>query len=483
MSRSLTKKFNGLQMRLSGSNARFYAFAAFMTLVFFTGGSSRDDVQSLVLLRPLAVLFVVYALLCANHAHLRGRLFPLYIALAFASLMILQLIPLPPSLWTALPERQIFSNIADLAGIEQLWRPLTLSPSRTLNSLFALAIPIAAMMLYLNLEADRRNQAITIIICFTGFSAFWATFQLAGPPQGPLYFYNITNDGSAVGLFANRNHQAVLLAAAIIMLGWYGPRHSPAARLAVLKFYSSIAAIFVLVPLIFITGSRAGLLLMAPALIAALIMVYFGRFTVESQKASQPPRSQKKRSSSQQIILGASVCAVFLIAALSVLFSRSLAFDRLIGRSAVEELRVQLIPTFIEMIGDYFPAGSGFGSFEYVYRIYEPQELLNPSYLNQAHNDWAQLIIEGGLPAIAIGILALAWAGFQFFRLAKNWNRQRYSKHAAAMALAVMALFLAGSVGDYPLRVPSLITVFAVMACVFRDNISPDKQEEIFIKI
>lgn len=471
MSTNVTKKTGHFRERLSGNNARFYAFAAFLTFVFFTGGSSRDDVQSLVFLRPLAVLFGAYALTCMNYGAWKGRMFPLYIALALAGLMIFQLIPLSPTLWTALPGRQIFADIANLAGIEQPWRPLTLSPSRTLNSLFSLTVPIAAIMLYLNLDEKRRKQAIAVIIILAGISALWAAFQLTGSARGPLYLYNITNNGAAVGLFANRNHQAVLLAATIVMLGWYGASHAVTAKLASLKFTSSIAGIFALVPLIFITGSRAGLILMAPALIAAMVLIYFGRYTIESQQTVKGNRAKKKLLTSRQTILFVSVALVITMAALSIYFSRSLALDRLFGRAEVEELRGQLVPILTKMMGDYFPWGSGFGSFEYVYRIYEPQELLNPSYLNQAHNDWLQFPIEGGLPAITIAAAAFGWATIQFFTLAKNWRDSRYTKYTAVMAATVMLLFLAGSIGDYPLRMPSLIAVFGITACILRDTL------------
>ena len=472
MPRNVTKIFARLRDRLSASNARFYAFAAFLTLVFFMGGSSRDDVQSLVFLRPLAVLFGAYALTCMDRDAWKGRTFPLYIALALAGLMIFQLIPLPPHVWTALPGRQIFADIADLAGIKQPWRPLTLSPSRTLNSLFSLAIPISAMMLYLNLDARHRKQAITVIITLSGISAFWATLQLTGSARGPLYLYDITNNGQAVGLFANRNHQAVLLAATIVMLGWYGASHATAAKLSALKFYSSIAAIFVIIPLIFITGSRAGLILMAPALVTAAILMYFGRYMIEAQPSVKNRHTRTKRLTSRQIILFSSIVLVVIMGGLSLYFARSLAFDRLFGRADVEELRSQLVPILTRMIGDYFPWGTGFGSFEHVYRIYEPLELLNPTYLNQAHNDWLQFPIEGGLPAILIAFVAAIWAAIQISKLAKNWHYSRYTKYNAIMAAMVMLIFLVGSLGDYPLRVPALVALFAVIACVFSDSLN-----------
>lgn len=482
MSKKFKRKLGRLGGKLSGSSARFYAFAIFLALVFFMGGSSRDDVQSLVLLRPLAVLFGAYALTCVDRGAWKSRTFPLYIALALAGLMVLQLIPLPPNVWTSLPGRQIFADIADLAGIEQPWRPLTLSPSRTLNSLFSLTIPISAMMLYLNLDKQHRKQAVAVIITLAGISAFWAAFQLAGSARGPLYLYNITNHGVAVGLFANRNHQAVLMAATIVMLGWYGASHPITAKLSALKFYVSIAAIFVIVPLIFITGSRAGLILMAPALVAAIILIYFGRYTIERQSSAIGHRAKQKWFTSRQAILFSSIALIVTMAGLSVYFARSLAFDRLFDSGDVEELRSQLVPILTKMMGDYFPWGSGFGSFEHVYRIYEPQELLNPSYLNQAHNDWLQFPIEGGLPAMLIAIVAAIWIIKQIFRLARNWSYSRYTKYSMIMCAMVLLIFLVGSLGDYPIRVPSLIALFAVIACILVDNMNDVKRNTLRVK-
>tara|TARA_R110000772_G_scaffold40132_17_gene94014 strand:- start:153 stop:1607 length:1455 start_codon:yes stop_codon:yes gene_type:complete len=473
MNKALKSKLNRISKSLLGSDSCFYAFAAFMTLVFFAGGSSRDDVQSLVILRPMAVLFGAYALTCRTREHWKGRLFPLYITIALLILMVLQSIPLPPSIWTELPGRGMFADIADLAGIEQPWRPLTLTPSRTLNSLFSLAVPITAIMLYLNLDKVRRTQAIAVIIVLAAVSAAWAALQLAGPARGPLYLYNITNNGTAVGLFANRNHQAIMLASTITLLGWYAASNAPTMRLATIKFYISISGILVIVPLIFVTGSRAGLVLMVPALVLAMILIYNGRYRPETPPTRQKERGKKKRRFSlRQLILAGSVTVVLIISALSISLSRSLAFDRLFGNSQLGELRLMLLPTLFKMIADYLPWGSGFGSFEHVYKVYEPDELLNPSYLNQAHNDWLQLPIEGGAPVLLIGGAVIIWFLAKLIVLAKNWRSSHFTKYTALTAGFVMLCFLAGSVGDYPLRVPSLIAVFVVLACVFNDAIA-----------
>ncbi|WP_422345154.1 O-antigen ligase family protein [Parasphingorhabdus sp.] len=469
-----------IQKRLSEPDFRFYAFVAFMVIVFFTGGGSRDDVQSLILLRPVAFLFCAYALTVVAPGQWQGRRFPLYIVGALMALMILQLIPLPPSLWTELPGRQIFADIATIAGIDQPWRPLTMSPSKTLNSLFSMVVPAAAMMLYLNLDREYRRYALPVLLVLCSISALWAVFQLVGPARGPLYLYRITNFGSGVGLFANRNHQVVLLASAIAMFGWYAASLKPSAKFSVLKYYGSIAAIFVLVPLIFITGSRAGLLLMVPGLVFALFFLYFGRFNSEAISSGKSSgRSKIGPFTRRQVILVVGIGATLGLSILSVLLSRSLAYDRLFGGGELVELRLQLLPTLFKMTEDFFLWGIGFGSFEHVYKIYEPLELLRPNYLNQAHNDWLQYPMEGGLPAVLIFLCALGWVSTRLISLARNWRESGFTKYRAVMSFAVILFCLAASIGDYPLRVPSIMAIFALLICVFSDSVDSVQRHDI----
>ncbi len=463
---------NSLQRTLSGPEAHFYAFATFFAIVFFTGGGSRGDIQSLLILRPLAILFCAYALVVKTPSQWLSRKFPLYITAALLSLMILQLIPLPPSLWMELPGRQIFADIADFAGIEQPRRPLSLSPSRTINSLFSLAVPIAAMLLYLNLNREYRRQAIPVIIVLCVISAALAILQLMGSSRGPLYLYKITNSGYAVGLFANRNHQAIMLASGIAMLGWYAASLRPSAKHAMLKFYGSLAIILVFVPLIFVTGSRAGLILTLPALILAFSLIYFGDYRLQrSHRVNGSRNSKAKLPSGRRIILLISMIVTALIVGSAILLSRSSALDRLLGNNNLEGLRFQLLPTLWTMVQDGMPWGIGFGSFEYAFKVYESQDLLRPNYLNQAHNDWLQFLIEGGMPALLIALVAIFWLATRLLFLAKNWSDLSHSRYRGVMCVSVIGFLVAASIGDYPLRVPSLTAVFVVLVCIFNDSV------------
>ena len=46
-----------MRIQLGGRATGFALLAAFLAVVFLLGGSARDDVLSLVFLRPLSVLF------------------------------------------------------------------------------------------------------------------------------------------------------------------------------------------------------------------------------------------------------------------------------------------------------------------------------------------------------------------------------------------------------------------------------------------
>lgn len=113
------------------------------------------------------------------------------------------------------------------------------------------------------------------------------------------------------------------------------------------------------------------------------------------------------------------------------------------------------------MIADFFPWGAGFGSFENVFKTYETVDMLTSRYLNQAHNDLAQIIIEGGLPVVVILIAALAWlfkVSWSCWRSPRKWTRIE-----GIFLVGSIALWLLASLVDYPLRAPLSAMIVAVL--------------------
>ena len=85
-----------------------------------------------------------------------------------------------------------------------------------------------------------------------------------------------------------------------------------------------------------------------------------------------------------------------------------------------------------------------------MYHIYEPTALLIPHYVNQAHNDLAQLVIEGGLPATILLLLLMAW----ILSAVRALIIRRGTLILGIFWMTVVIVLAAASLVDYPLRTP-----------------------------
>jgi len=437
---------------------RLYFFLFFLGCVFLMGGGSRGDIQSLVLLRPISIVAVAYALIVGRPENFRSIGLPFFLLLALAVVMLVQLLPLPPSVWTLLPGRSDYADLAPLIGIEQPWRAISLSPARTINSLFSLSIPIAAMMLYA-VQADAfRVKIIPAMMLFCFASALIAIVQISLPGSGLLYSYRITNEGLPVGLFANRNHQAVTMAALIVMGSWYFSSLKPSMPQVGVKTVVALGQIAIVIPLIFVAGSRAGLLLGALALVVSIY------FMLRSELLRSGSISLGSLQISKKIFVGTFFALVALLIALVIFFSRTFALDRFLNKNNLVNQRAEITPYLMEMVRDFFPIGSGFGTFSELFKKYETVELLGPTYLNQAHNDWVQVLIESGAVGGLILLLFSCWIIYMAFDLLKSLPSK--SSHRRLMALVVILIFGLASVVDYPLRTPIIMTMLSIFCII-----------------
>lgn len=429
---------------LVSARARLIALAVFILLVAFLGGSSRADAPGLVVLRPLAVLFSLYALLVASREQLRRVLGPLLLVSSLLALALFQLVPLPPSLWSSLPGREVVVEVTALAGFEDTWRPLSLDPNRTWNAFFALFVPLAAICLVSVQEPRARDNLLLVLLGVAVASAALGFLQALG---ASLQSYEISHHGYPVGLFANKNHQAILLLWLMLAMSYFAGRADPRHHSAKVALGSAVAALAVLLPLLILTGSRAGILLCLPTLVGCALVLMHSPATGALLRRSG--RRTKLLFAGGALAMGAAIVFVVTVLAFS---TRQTALSRLFELSAGEDLRALYFPRFLDMIRDYFPMGSGLGSFQNAFNMYEPVEQLTPRYMNLAHNDPIQFLIEGGLLAAVIMTAGLTWfvrAGWCLWH-----SKQSSSRMKAIFFCGAIALWLAASFVDYPLRTP-----------------------------
>lgn len=451
------RSFNNAPSKsLRSETARFVAFCIFVAGVFLMGGGSRGDIISLVILRPFAVLVAAYALFVAEPGALRQVRWPLLMLGLLALLMMAQLVPLPQSWWTALPGRDLYAVIGNDAGMEPIYRPLSLSPSRTLNSLLSLTVPFATILI-LAVQGQAYQRKVFIVIAGAGaVSVVWAIAQVAGPAQGPLYTYNVTNNGFPVGPFANRNHLALLLAILLVLIGFFARRSLLSGTIRPFFAAALGAGALVVLALLLVAGSRAGLALAPMAILAACSLVYGGYRKVN------PELTRKGK-----LVLGLAVAAgLGAIVILTVISSKATSLERLSSGDALADSRVERLPLILEMIEHHWLAGIGFGAFESVFKNYETIDVLTGKILNQAHSDWLQLVIEGGLPAACLVAAAVAWTIDKGLS-AVGLRTGRFDA-AGFTAVAVLGLVALASVVDYPLRTPIIMficaTCFTILA-------------------
>jgi O-antigen ligase len=358
-----------------------------------------------------------------------------------AALVTLQLIPLPYTVWTSLPGREPYVAALKTAKVGPIWHSLTLSPDLTWNSLLALLPPVLFVCGVPVLKTRIRKLLFIGLFVTIIVSGFLGLLQTAAGPETSLRFYRITNVDAGVGLFANRNHQALFLAMGIPITGWLALRMG---RLALGVTASAGATLFLLASVV-ATQSRMG------SAIAALGLILTGFMLLRSRRPSKAVLYS---------LLGIAVVAL----AISVIALRAWSASRL-GLS--QDLRVTIFPETIQAATTFFPFGSGFGTFPDVFPRFEDMNDLQPSYFNHTHIEPTQLVIEGGLASLVLVAAFLAW----YLRAAvRVWTNPAFRGDVggdARLCSILIALPLLASLTDYPMRTPLIFCTVAAIVSVF----------------
>lgn len=468
-----SRSFQRIRSGVAPSPALVWSImAAFAFVVAFFGGSSRPDPVQIVALRPLAALFLIPALYVISREELGYTKIPLLLFGALLLWMLIQIIPLPSSLWRSLPDRAVIFELDSIIGSPEISRPISMVPSRAYNALASMIVPAAAIALVLAFRL-KASDVFVLIAAMGIVDAGLGVLQLMTGANGPFYQYAITNRGFVVGLFANENHSAVFSGLVMIVAARIFLNKESGKRRAWFRIFGASAFVFALLA-VFISGSRAGFATGLIALAASIVMVY----TVTISGQSSTKRRQKRpiqtdaKANWAIALIGyfrdpvraamASIVTVILLSALFLLSGRAAGLENIFNQNAFDGLRFQLFPILQTMASTHWFLGTGFGSFEEVYHLYEPTELLKSQYVNQAHNDWLQLVIEGGLPAIMMLIAFLVWFGGQLMKLLRA---EGPTFGFCVFWVSFLAILMFASVPDYPLRTPifQIVAVWLVL--------------------
>jgi len=429
-----------------------------LALSVVLGGASREHTLRLALVELAALpLLVIAGSRLIRSGLWREHRFALGLLAGAAAIPLIQLVPLPPAVWTGLPGRDELVLALELAGLQPGWAPLSLTPDLTWGSALALIPPAAVFLLVLSASHTLTSRLVGVYLVAAVVGVLLGAAQLASGGER-LYPWETTSAGSVTGFFANRNHLATLLLACLpfaAVLGAATLRHRTDDRRLALWF----GALFMGLVVIGLAAirSRAGVILFGPTAIASLLAAWVA--------------AGRGRPGPALIGLAGGVAAAVGAVALFALPPILARFDV----QSAPEGRFEGWPIVAGAAETYLPLGSGIGSFDAVFRSVEPLEQLDPTFFNHAHNEYLETWLEAGWPGALLIVALLIWYGR---RLWSAWragpSRERDQQRAASIALLVM---LAHSAVDYPLRTATLACLFALCAAILEKAGRPTDRE------
>lgn len=419
------------------------------------GGASAAGYVANLTLQVIAIAVLVWVLSVPTHGSVSSdeRNFG-YLLFAVGVLFVIQFVPLPSGIWELMGQRAAIVSTANEIGVTPTIKLVSLTPHQTLHSAVWL-LPASALVFFMLRQRHYRRDLIAwTILAITLVSVVISALQITGSPDGPLYFYDFTNRGSTVGFFANSNHQTTLL---LISLPFLAAALSPFLQKNSLhRVGMCIGGVGILVLLlmgIFINRSLAGYILALPVLAASVLILV-------------PAVSFRRLSA---VLLGFAVVAGASLALVTDDGAQMLSQSSSLSPKGREVIFANTWRAAL----DYMPIGSGIGSFQSVYPLYENQADAEPTFINHAHNDYLELFLETGLLGALVVTLFLIWWIRHATRI---WGAVSLDPLAGAAVIAT-AVVLVHSLVDYPLRTAAISSLF-VLGCALMSSWVPGKQPD-----
>lgn len=345
---------------------------------------------------------------------------------------------------------------ADSAGLSlSLSHSLSLDPYSTRLVLVQLiSLFIFFMVTLVFTDTPRRLRTLTRTIIIFGFLlAMFGLTQSFTTDGTRVYWFRQLSQSTAFGPFINRHHFAGYMELAVAMP--LGLLFSGAIEPYKRPLYA-FAAMLMGVSLI-MTNSRGGIISLAAEILFLVIIAGPGL------RKHNTSRTQRLRAALMRGALAAGLVIVLFVGVLAV--GGADVFNRLLGTvNAADPTtgRSHFWSVTLDVIKAHPLIGSGLGSFGVIYTRYDS---LNGMYrLEQAHNDYLQILSDGGFVGGLLGLaflVILFWKGF-----ARRNTEDKFRSGVATGALAGCFAVLVHSAFDFTLHTTANALLFLVLAAM-----------------
>lgn len=374
---------------------------------------------------------------------------------------LVQLLPLPHALWSALPGHAPYARALEVASVDGGWRPITLHARATEFSWLALLPAFAILLAVPRLPARQVRALLLLFAAVAVAEAAIGIVQAGSARTSWIHFGSPLAGNGASGTYVNRNHLAGLLAMALPVMAaiWAAeslpgrdahghamrehPRHAD--RRLARRILFSLALLLALAALLF-TRSRAGIGCGLAAFGAAAAAIVVG--------------GASARLRAVMGVTAAAALALAVYAGVTPIVDRFSAGQIALGY----EGRARIALATLRAAMDFMPLGSGLGTFADVFPRYQSQA--PAGYVEFAHNDYAQALLELGVAgAAAMALVAFAYLA-RWRAIARGEGSRRLGLAQVGAGIGVAALAVHG-LFDFNLHIPANALYFAFLAAVF----------------
>lgn len=346
-----------------------------------------------------------------------------------------------------------------IAGVNDVARTISLDPNSTwMTALQLTAFSMFLVMMISSLSTIKRTSRLFVVVAIFGFGySFFAILQSVLSPQKIYGIYD-AGLGSSFGSFVNRNSFAAFAEMTLALpLGLvFAGGVSKDKRLL---FFTTIALMGVA---LLLSGSRGGLVAFVSEVIVLLILT-----------------RQEAARKSFVLRIGLIALLVVAIVAGSIFVGGDTSLTRFAETAASEDFttdRSHIWSVATQVISANMPFGAGFGAFGVAYTRFDT--LSGLARVEQAHNDYLQVLADAGIPGLLLGLVFL----FLLFRC--GWRARKignvFRRGIALGAFAGCFAVLVHSIFDFVLHVTAVALMFLTLLAMLSANQKqfPDELED-----
>lgn len=418
----------------------FIICAAIILTTLFYGAVHQPILALFYTSAALVLLFWVFD--SFKTGELRFSKSPLQIPLAAIILFgLVQVIP--------------FGSLAEVSGVENISRTISHEPFATKSTvlhLIALLIFFAAMLAFID-DAKRLRKIVMVITIFGFLYAFYSILQAVLSPSRIYGIYE-PRFATPFGSFVNRHNFAAFMEMSLaVPLGLIFVGAVPRD-----KRLLYVTAIGLMGIALLLSGSRGGLVALLAEIFFLIIL------------------TTKTRGYGQIALkIGLAVALFATIVVGSVLIGGESSLTRFAETATSADIttnRTHIWNVTLSVIKNNPLLGAGLGAFPQVYTTFDT--LNGMERVEQAHNDYLQILADAGIVGLLIGAFFVFWLFRDGLRNVKTHNTFRRGVAVGALA-GCFAIFV-HSIFDFVLHTTAISMMFLTLCALV--VISGQKSED-----